>query len=191
LYERYFTESPRRPHGQIRAYVEALVEKWPEDDDGPWSSPPLLESASGPIVYFSMVYSRADEVSEAAAQLAAEHDLVCFDPNRNILRGTHTGLTITTENGRIALPGLWFAFVLKELRQADAFIIVDDGRPHSYAQARNVDGTLILEYRDGSPDKHFQATDVPLDQIADALSQWAAGQRQFISRHSWQRLTFD
>jgi len=182
LYERYFTESPRRPHAAIRAYVEALAEKWPEDDAGAWSSGPLIDNASGPIVYLSMVYSRADEVSEAAAQLAADHDLVCFDANRNVLRRTQDGLTITTPNGRVALPALWFPFVLNELRQPDGFIVV--GQHHSYAQARNDSGTLVLEYRDAG--KHFRATDVPLDQIADALSQWAAGQRHFIAKHSWQ-----
>jgi hypothetical protein len=192
LYERYFTESPRRPHAAIRAYVEALVEMWPENGEiSPWSTEPLIDNASGPIVYFSMVYSRADEVSEGAAQLAADHGLVCFDATRSVLRGTQQGLTITTQNGRVAMPALWFAFVLNELRVPDGFVIVDDGQGHSYAQARNNDGTLVLEYRDGSPEKHFQATDVPLDQIADALSQWAVGQRQFIPRHTWHRLQLE
>jgi hypothetical protein len=186
LYERYFVESPRRAHPAIGAYVEALVEKWPEDEDGPWSAGPLIDNASGPIVYLSMVYSQAGEVSEGAAQLAAEHGLVCFDANRSALRGTQEGLTITTQNGRVAPPALWFAFVLKELHQPDGFIIVDDGRGGSYAQARNNDGTLVLEYREAG--KRFRATDVPMDQIADALSEWAAGQRKFISQHSWQRL---
>jgi hypothetical protein len=185
LYERYFVESPRRAHGAIRAYVEELLEKWPEGEDGPWSTTPLIDNASGPIVYFSMVYSRAEEVSEGAAELAAEHGLVCFDANRGTLRGTVDGLTITTQNGRVALPALWFPFVLNELRQANGFITVGQGQ--SYAQARNNDGTLILEYLE--QEEHFQASDVPLDQIADALSQWASGQRHFISRHTWRRLT--
>jgi hypothetical protein len=132
-----------------------------------------------------MVYSRADEVSEGAAELAAEHGLVCFDANRGTLRGTVDGLTITTPNGRAALPALWFPFVLNELRQPDGFVTV--GQTQSYAQARNNDGTLVLEYRD--QEKHFQAVDVPLDQIADALSEWASGRRHFVSRHTWRHLT--
>ncbi|MEU0095101.1 hypothetical protein [Kribbella sp. NPDC006257] len=183
LYERYFVESPRRAHPAIRAYVEALVEKWPEDG-GPWSTSPLIDSASGPIVYFSMVYSRAGEVSEGAAQLAAEHGLVCFDANRSALRGTHEGLTVTTQYGPVAMPALWFPFVLNELRQSDGFIVVGQG--HSYAQARNDGGTLVLEYREAG--EHFRTTGVPMDQIADALSQWAAGQHRFIALHAWQRL---
>ncbi|WP_198676136.1 hypothetical protein [Kribbella monticola] len=185
LYERYFVESPRRAHPVIRGYVEELVERWPEGEGGPWVSAPLIDSASGPIVYFSMVYGRADEVSEGAAQLAAEYGLVCFDANRSTLRGAIEGLTITTPSGRAALPALWFPFVLSELRQPGGFIAVNQS--NTSAKARNDDGTLTLEYHEKK--QRFQAEDVPLDQIADALSQWASGQRQFIARHTWHRLT--
>ena len=185
LYERYFVESPRRAHPAIRAYVEALVEKWPENqEDGPWSGGPLIENASGPIVYFSMVYSRAGEVSEGAARLAAEHGLVCFDANQGVLRGNGEALTVTTQQGKVSMPALWFPFLLNELRRPDGFVTV--GKGDTYAQTRNNDGTLVLEYREAG--KHFQATGVPMDQIADALSEWAQGRRTFISQHSWQRL---
>ena len=31
-------------------------------------------------IYFPIVWSRADEVAEVASRIAAEHGLVCFDP---------------------------------------------------------------------------------------------------------------
>jgi hypothetical protein len=172
LYERYFVAAPRRAHPAIRAYLEELGERWPEGEDGPWAGP-LSESASGPIAYFSMAYSRADEVSEGAARLAAEHGLVCFDANQGALRGTQEGLTVTTQHGPVPMPALWFPFVLNELRLADGYIVVRQGQ--SYARARNDEGTLVLEYREAG--KHLQTREVPMDQIADALSQWAAGNR--------------
>ena len=184
LYERYFVESPRRAHPAIRAYVEALVEKWPEDEDGPWSAGPLIDEASGPIVYFAMVYHRAGEVSEGAARLAAEHGLVCFDANQGVLRGNGEALAVITQQGKVSMPAMWFPFLLNELRRPDGFVTVGTG--DTYAQTRNNDGTLVLEYREA--DKHFQAKNVPMDQIADALSEWAQGRRKFISQHSWQRL---
>lgn len=89
LYERYLDSedviaelSPR-----IAAYVEALVARYPDDAAGsPWASPPVIDEASGPIVYLLMSYSRAEEVSEYAAALAREHGLVCFDPQGETLR---------------------------------------------------------------------------------------------------------
>ncbi len=90
LFDRYldsedgFTE----PSPRIEAYVEALVERYPDDAAGsPWASPPVMDEASGPIVYLLMSYSRAEEVSEYAAALAREHGLVCYDPQGETLRG--------------------------------------------------------------------------------------------------------
>jgi hypothetical protein len=45
------------------------------------------------------------------------------------------------------------------------------------------------EYRDGSPDQHFQVKDVSLASIADALSQWMRGDRTFIDDHGWKPLS--
>jgi hypothetical protein len=58
-----------------------------------------------------------------------------------------------------------------------------------YAQAINHEGRFLLEYRDGSPDQHFQAEDVSLASIADALSQWMRGDRTFIDDHEWKPLS--
>ncbi|WP_323184022.1 MULTISPECIES: hypothetical protein [unclassified Streptomyces] len=64
------------PSPRIEAYVEALVERYPDDVAGsPWASPPVIDEASGPIVYLLMSYSRAEEVSEYAAALAREQAL--------------------------------------------------------------------------------------------------------------------
>ncbi|GAB7184235.1 hypothetical protein ATKI12_4066 [Kitasatospora sp. Ki12] len=89
LYERYLESedlivelSPR-----IEAYIRALVERYPDDLPGsPWASSPVIDEASGPMVYLLMSYSRAEEVSEHAAGLAREHGLVCYDPQGETLR---------------------------------------------------------------------------------------------------------
>lgn len=60
-------------------------------------------------------------------------------------------LTIDTLDGRVAVPDSWLAFVARELREPDRYVVVKDGRRHSYAQVFNDEGTLLLEYRDGSP----------------------------------------
>jgi hypothetical protein len=77
------------PTPRIRAYVNALLARWPDIDeaeDSPWASSPLMGEASGPLVYFPMVFSRADEASTFAAGLARDHGLVCFDPQMECLR---------------------------------------------------------------------------------------------------------
>ncbi|MEU5530685.1 hypothetical protein ABZ744_27505 [Micromonospora chersina] len=92
LYERYSGRGQIPPTPRIRAYVGVLLERWinlTEDDDderSPWSTGPLIKEASGPFIYFPMVYSRCEEVSAGAARIAAEHGLVCFDPQLGLLR---------------------------------------------------------------------------------------------------------
>ena len=97
-------------------------------------------------------------------------------------------LTIRTPDGTIAAPESWLALVYTNLREPGSYLIVASGPPNVYAQAINHDGHFDLEYRDGSPDRHFQVKDVSLESIADALSQWTNGDRQFIDDHDWQPL---
>ncbi|NWF27984.1 hypothetical protein HW130_17210 [Streptomyces sp. PKU-EA00015] len=90
LYERYLESDDVvvPPTQRIVAYVEALVEQYPDGIDGNvvWTSPPVIDEASGPIVYLLMSYSKAGEVSEYAASLARDHGLVCYDPQDESLR---------------------------------------------------------------------------------------------------------
>ena len=69
---------------------QALLAKYPDlDDDNedvcPWADAPLIGNASGPIVYFGMVHSKAETGSAFAVKLAREHGLVCFDPQSSAL----------------------------------------------------------------------------------------------------------
>ena len=84
LYERYLDtdDDLLPPAPTIAAYVEALLERYPDDIDGDivWASPPVLDEAAGPFVYLLMSYSRAEEVSAYAASPARAHGLVCYDP---------------------------------------------------------------------------------------------------------------
>ncbi|MEU8294588.1 hypothetical protein [Streptomyces sp. NRRL S-1314] len=90
LYERYLEPDDVvvPPAPSIAAYVDALVARYPDDVDGStvWASTPVIDEASGPIVYLVMSYGKAEEVSDYAAALAREHGLICFDPQGECLR---------------------------------------------------------------------------------------------------------
>ena len=77
--------TPAAPSPAIRAYVDALLDRWPDitDDggeDSPWADGPLINNASGQWIYFGMVWSKAGEAVEFAAEVAAQRGLVCYDP---------------------------------------------------------------------------------------------------------------
>ena len=85
-----FAESDA-PTPAIRSYVESLLARWPdlgdddEDEESPWADAPLINNARGPVFYFSMVWSKAEEASAFAAATATAQGLVCFDPQSGTL----------------------------------------------------------------------------------------------------------
>ncbi|MEU3793875.1 hypothetical protein [Streptomyces fructofermentans] len=92
LYDRYIDgEVDEPPSERIAAYVAALLERWcdmTEDDadTSPWSTGPLIEEASGPLIYFAMRWSMAEEASAHSAAVAESMGLVCFDVQQDRLR---------------------------------------------------------------------------------------------------------
>ncbi|GAA3152685.1 hypothetical protein GCM10010486_18130 [Nonomuraea roseoviolacea subsp. carminata] len=57
------------------------------DEDGvPCAASPLITGAAGPYVYVAMAWSRAEETSAYAVQVAAQLGLYYFDPQEDRLR---------------------------------------------------------------------------------------------------------
>jgi hypothetical protein len=86
----------RWPVAENRAFARAFLDRYPDIDavageNSPWSSAPLIGEASGPLMYFPMVWSGCEEVSAWAAQLAYEHGLVCTTRNSIISARDGTG----------------------------------------------------------------------------------------------------
>jgi hypothetical protein len=69
LHGRYVgSRNPQPPTPRIAAYVRALLDRYPDitteaGEDSPWADGPLINDASGPFLYFTMVYSQDGEVS--------------------------------------------------------------------------------------------------------------------------------
>ena len=84
LIDRYQHGEHVEPTAAIRAYVEALVARWPDtledSDDSPWASAPLIEDASGPMLHCALVNSGLDESVSFMAAEAERRGLVCIDP---------------------------------------------------------------------------------------------------------------
>ncbi|MFI2077520.1 hypothetical protein [Streptomyces triculaminicus] len=94
LHDQYAGNCGLPPTPRITRYVEALLARWPdlspEDEDqdsSPWSDGPLIDNASGPLLYFGMVFSKYQEATTFAADLARACGLVCFDPQLERLVG--------------------------------------------------------------------------------------------------------
>ncbi|MET7323391.1 hypothetical protein [Streptomyces sp. NPDC005549] len=92
LYDRYIDSEVKEPASErIAAYVAVLLERWcdlteDEEDTSPWSTSPLIGEASGPLIYFPVRFSMAEEASAYAAAVAESMGLVCFDVQQDRLR---------------------------------------------------------------------------------------------------------
>ncbi|QXE38436.1 hypothetical protein KQY30_33620 [Streptomyces sp. GMY02] len=92
LYDRYIDgEVEEPPSERIAAYVASLLERWcditeDDEDTSPWSTGPLIDEASGPLIYFAMRWSMAEEASAYAAAVAQSMGLICFDVQQDRLR---------------------------------------------------------------------------------------------------------
>jgi hypothetical protein len=81
------------PSVVIQNFVITLIGRWPDvgvtadaAKASPWVHPPLLNSASGPLLYLAIRSSRVADVVPYAVDLASENGLVCFDPQTGQLR---------------------------------------------------------------------------------------------------------
>lgn len=71
------------PIPAIEAYVDDLLTKFPDDAGAsPWAGSPLLDDAAGDLLILTLTANSARGV---CGQVAAQHGLVCFDPQTGTL----------------------------------------------------------------------------------------------------------
>jgi hypothetical protein len=81
-----YVEKGASPPTPNAAFVQSLLAEHPDldevgdDEESPWAVGHLIGEASGPLVYFAVVYSRAEEMQRFVAASARQQGLVCFDP---------------------------------------------------------------------------------------------------------------
>jgi hypothetical protein len=85
MIERYEDGEAVEPTPAIRAYVEAVLGRWPditddEGEDSPWADGPLINDASGPMFHFALVFSSVEESIPFIVAEAERRNLVCVDP---------------------------------------------------------------------------------------------------------------
>ena len=77
-------QTPFDPTPAIAAYVADLLRHWPDSgdqlDESPWADAPVINNATGPLFYFAMRHSKAEEAISFAVDMASKHALNCFDP---------------------------------------------------------------------------------------------------------------
>lgn len=92
LMGRYYVGEGFEPTPAIREFVAALTEIWPDDpahpdwDQAPWKFPPILDDASGPLLFLNMRFGLGEAAAYRIAELAEERGLVTFDTYVEVMR---------------------------------------------------------------------------------------------------------
>jgi hypothetical protein len=112
MFRRYFVGEGFEATPAIREFVQALTERWPEDEehfggeDSPWKFPPLLEEASGPAVFLNLRFGIGERAAYVMAEMAEERGLIAFDLYMEIMRPAPKEVTDAIERG-------WWAHALE------------------------------------------------------------------------------
>lgn len=184
-----------RAHPAVLQLHHDLIDRFPPDS-GVWSVAP---DPSDTVLALTVAWSRAGEVGAAVVGLAREHGLVCYEPQSHLLNpnaaGHIPGFTLTSAAGpevpdptdkrieqRIRRLGPDNHFLILE-RSDGWFVQVGYG-----PAAGTSPGRYALEYREGTPEKHYRAETTDLTEAASLLTDFLAGDETYKRRHVWHQL---
>jgi hypothetical protein len=81
--------------------------------------------------------------------------------------------------------------LLGELGAGNQFLVLDrldaPGDEHYMQVFRETDGEFVIEYRDGGPDRHFEAMTADMREVHAVLTGWAAGAPGWRDPCDWRR----
>ena len=92
LMDRYYVGEGFEPTPAIRQFVAALTEVWTDDpidrawDESPWKFPPIIDDASGPLLFLNMRFGIGEKAAFLIAEMAQERGLVTFDTYVEVMR---------------------------------------------------------------------------------------------------------
>lgn len=172
---------------RVHPPLEELV-----DGESPWSMSPFLVPDN--YVALCMGYSHAPKAALTIIETAERHGLVCFDPQAVHVHnppeivdrdGPHL---VFCDGGAVNRPRSEdLPRLLSEVDEANWFACLEV-RPGWYVQVGlgeraggTPDGTYGVEYREGSPDRHFRRVTGDFDAVVDAFRGFADGREDWKS----------
>lgn len=190
-------------HPRVVAFHRDLVERFPDLDDAsgdedversPWSAGLSTTPTS---VVMTIRWSRAAEVSEFVRRLAGQHELIYHDPQSGetvLPDSVPTGprLTLSSCDGsRWTDPAPERIATAVRRLSADNWFVILEGEDGWWIQAGYGEqaggrsGWYVVEYREGSAERHFGATVSDIDQVIRGFQGYADGDELWRRRFVW------
>ncbi|MBF6173325.1 hypothetical protein [Nocardia blacklockiae] len=160
------------------------------EPDGFLTEPPAGGAETGAALYVSSPYDAIGHLRGLLFELATPRSYAVYDPQLTWLLDPAGHIPVTvTHGGAGEFPYLTEPLIhewIPNLTDPNPYLIVER-EPQRYIQTfRDSTGGYTLEYRDGSPDRHF-GTRVPDSRhVADLIWDWATGDRTRLDTLDWQ-----
>ena len=190
-----------RPHPNVRAFLDELTERYPRIDDCdegdvencPWT---VAFDHSDGHVGMCIAWPRVDEIVPFVEALSQKHDLICHNPQGplvhwppRVARLPH--LRLSLEDGRVIdnPSPVSITSALTSLKPDSNSFAILERTDTTYLQiSMQSSDEFILEYQDGSLDKHFQANVYDLSDVTCAFKAYAARDESWKTQFDWQRI---
>jgi hypothetical protein len=192
---------------QVEAFYQQIIGRFPplestsydEIDRRPWSMSP--EASPGHVI-MTIQWPRAKELREYVIRLAAELGLVCFDPQSVHVHNPPrqdpaSGLRMEFCDGSVIdnpEPGD-LRRLLQQVSERNWYAILER-EPGWYVQVGIGEhagpvraGKFAVEYREGTPDRHYRALVTSLDDVVTVFERFATGEQPQVSTFAWKRLS--
>ncbi|MBF6178990.1 hypothetical protein [Nocardia otitidiscaviarum] len=191
----YLTAQEGQPEAGVVAEIAAELERrdgeLPEADSF-LSSTPLGGKDNGATLVVSTPYDAIGHVRALLFELATPRGYAVYDPQLTWLADPAGHIPATVTHGGAGE----FPYVTKELLDlwlpalADPgpYLIVERGDQRYVQTYRHPDGRYTLEYRDGSPDRHFATSVDDAAAVADLIWAWTTEDRADFDALDWERL---
>jgi hypothetical protein len=186
------------PGPEMSAFAKAVVEQFrvvSSAIDLPWATEPDIFEDS---VVMPIQSALAGDLFSIIRQLAAERGLVCFDPQRGMVyhpvvdRGAGRIAILELANGsKIATPDqVQVENGVRSLSAEDWFVILEREQNYYIQAAYGVEGgapagQFVIEYRNGSPDKHRRAFSSSVDDLSAAFLEYWRGGMDWAGKFTW------
>ena len=205
-------------HPALEQFLDDVLERYPDDaeaEDGIWSMTPMRDTVAlhGEAIYLTLTYPGARRAIAFLVHRANAHGLVLFDCNRNRLLTLRAGevmprLRARPSDGPVVdepsvdrlaelmcgLTGEHGSFLV--LERLDRFndehymqLYRDSLGDHAPGPEPVDDmGSVVLEVRQGSADRHLVSPPVAFRDAHRILCDWAFDQADWRSATDWTKL---
>jgi predicted dehydrogenase len=177
---------------KIQAFVDELNAAWgfARDDDDCILTAESDADARGTVVCTS--WHSVEHNRRIMFGLTRDHGLLLFDPQQSRLYDPRGHIDVDVELGDgTRIPYVSPALLASLLERPDAkwpWLIIERA-PEEYIQSRFDAGEpVVVEYRDGGPDRHFGTTTTDRNVVHKVLWEWVIQQPGWGDRLTWQRI---